>query len=271
MKTRIIVGVVCIPVLAVIVFFLPAWVLGVLMGAIAAIAAWEFFRCVKPGAPQRIPVVCGVLAALVPLSESLVPGGVWDYALFIAVLAYMFGELMFSFRGEEPMGFDIVAAGVLSGYAIPYFLTAIVRLDAMGNAFVALPFLIAFSSDSGAYFVGVFLGRHKLVPKLSPKKTIEGSAGGFLITIAVLLIYGLVLKGLDYTVRFQVLAAYGLLGSLACQFGDLCFSAVKRLSGIKDYSNIIPGHGGILDRFDGMVFVAALSELLVLLVPAFII
>ena len=269
MKTRIIVGVVCVPLLAVVVLLLPLWVLGLLMGALCAIAAWEFFRCVRPDAPVRMPAVCGAMAALIPTSESLSPGGVWSYALFFCVMVYMFAELMVSFRGGKPLSFDLVAAGVLAGFAIPYFLTGIVRLGTMGRAFVVLPFLIAFASDTGAYFAGVYLGRHKLAPVLSPHKTIEGSAGGFLATIAVLLIAGLVFRALGYTVRFQVLAAYGLLGSLACQFGDLSFSAIKRLSGIKDYGKIIPGHGGILDRFDGMVFVAALSELLVTLVPAY--
>ena len=114
------------------------------------------------------------------------------------------------------------------------------------------------------------MGRHKLVPVLSPKKSIEGSVGGFLGTIAVLLIYGLVVKGMDYEVRFGILAIYGFLGSLACQFGDLSFSAVKRIAGVKDYGNLLPGHGGIYDRFDGMVFVAILVEILLRWVPAVI-
>ncbi|MGE4352799.1 MAG: phosphatidate cytidylyltransferase [Oscillospiraceae bacterium] len=269
MKTRVIVGVIAIPALIIIVFFLPPLALGLLMGAIAACGTWEFFHCTKPGLDRHIPVVCAFLAAILPISESLGCGAIWSFAAFFLLMLYLFGELMLSFRKEETLDFDVVTVGVTAGFAIPYFLTSIVRLAAMGNAFVALPFIVAFASDSGAYFVGVFLGKHKLVPKLSPKKTIEGSVGGFLITIVVLIVYGVVLKYLGFHVRLLIFAVYGLLGSFACQFGDLSFSAIKRIGGIKDYSNLIPGHGGVLDRFDGMVFVAALMELLLCWVPAF--
>ncbi|MBQ3257681.1 MAG: phosphatidate cytidylyltransferase, partial [Oscillospiraceae bacterium] len=115
---------------------------------------------------------------------------------------------------------------------------------------------------------GMFLGKHKLAPRLSPKKTIEGSAGGFLGTIVCMLIYGIAMSAGDYTVNYSVLAVYGYLGSLAGQLGDLSFSAIKRLHDVKDYSHIIPGHGGILDRFDSMLFIAPLIELLMMWVPA---
>ncbi|MGI6028058.1 MAG: phosphatidate cytidylyltransferase [Candidatus Heteroscillospira sp.] len=269
MKTRILVGVVCIPALAVVVFFLPPVVLGALMGVLCAIGVWEFFSCARPAAPKRIPVISGLLSAVIPVSASLGKGELWGDAVMFLLLVYLFGELMLSFRREETLGWETVTVGMLSGFVFPFCLASIVRLEAMGKAFVALPFLVAFASDSFAYFAGVFLGKHKLVPRLSPKKTIEGSVGGFLGTVAVLLLYGLGLKALDFEVNFTVLAVYGVLGSFACQFGDLSFSAVKRLSGIKDYGNLIPGHGGVYDRFDGMVFVAMLMELLLRWVPAF--
>ena len=100
------------------------------------------------------------------------------------------------------------------------------------------------------------------------KKTIEGSAGGFLGTIAIMLIYGALMNVNGFTVNYVVLAVYGYLGSLVGQLGDLAFSAIKRLHDVKDYSNLIPGHGGILDRFDSMLFIAPLIELLLLWVPA---
>ena len=270
MKTRVVVGVICIPALAVVVFFLPPLVLGLLMGVLSAIGVWEFLRCTQPELPRRISVITGVISAVIPISVSLGSGELWTDAAFFLLLVYLFGELMLSFRQEQTLGWTLPAVGILAGFAFPFCLTSIIRLETMGKACVALPFLVAFASDSFAYFAGVALGKHKLVPRLSPKKTIEGSLGGFLGTVAVLLLYGAVLRALNFQVRFGILAIYGFLGSLACQFGDLSFSAVKRIGGVKDYGNLIPGHGGVYDRFDGMVFVAMLMELLLRWVPAFV-
>ena len=150
--------------------------------------------------------------------------------------------------------------------------TSLIRIDMMngGKFLLLMVFIVAFASDSFAYFAGMFLGKHKLAPQLSPKKTIEGSAGGFIGTIVCMLIYGMIMAANGYTVNYVVIAIYGYLGSLVGQLGDLSFSAIKRLHDVKDYSNLIPGHGGILDRFDSMIFIAPLIELLLLWVPAVI-
>ena len=148
---------------------------------------------------------------------------------------------------------------------MPLLISGIVRLGLRDNGrfLVLLPFLIAFSCDSGAYFAGSFLGKHKMTPHLSPHKTIEGAVGGLLSAVVILVIYGLVLKAMHFEVKLAVMAAYGLLGAIACELGDLGFSAVKRLRGVKDYGTLIPGHGGMLDRFDSMFWTAAMTEALV--------
>ena len=123
-------------------------------------------------------------------------------------------------------------------------------------------------ADAGAFFVGNAMGKRKLAPHLSPNKSIEGAVGGLLAAIVGALLYGLVLKLCGYSVNFLGMMVYGLLGSLAGQMGDLAFSAIKREYGVKDYSNLLPGHGGMLDRFDSTIFTAPLLELLVILWPA---
>ena len=100
------------------------------------------------------------------------------------------------------------------------------------------------------------------------KRQVEGCIGGFVCAIAAAMLYGLILHWCGYRVQIGILAIYGFFGSLAGQAGDLAFSAVKREHGVKDYSNLLPGHGGMLDRFDSTIFTAPMLELLVLLAPA---
>lgn len=270
MKTRILVAVIAIPILVLVIFFAPVWALGIVAGGIAACAAWEFLRCTEMDVKQRMLVYAALSAFCIPFCSAVFAAEtVYEIALFL-LFAVMFCELMLSFRKETTMDFETVAVVLLAGGVMPILLASIVRLGARehGSVYALLPFVAAFSSDSGAYFAGTFLGKHKLTPRLSPHKTIEGSAGGFLAAIALMLLYGLVLKAADFEVNFLVMGVYGFLGSLACQLGDLSFSAVKRLCGVKDYGNLIPGHGGMLDRFDSMFWTAALIEILVKWVPA---
>lgn len=270
MKTRILVAVIAIPVLLLVIFLAPVWVLGILVGLIAAGAAYELLRCAARDAKPRMYIYAALTAFAIPVCSVFFDGGrVYEVALF-ALFAVMFCELMLSFRGEERLSLETVVLALLAGGVMPILLSAIVRLGLrdLGPVYVLLPFVAAFSSDSGAYFAGTFLGRHKLTPHLSPNKTIEGSIGGFVSAIVLMLVYGLILKALHYQVNLLVMAVYGFLGSLACQLGDLAFSAIKRLCGVKDYGNLIPGHGGMLDRFDSMFWTAALVELLVAWVPA---
>ena len=126
---------------------------------------------------------------------------------------------------------------------------------------VLLPFLFAWITDSGAYFTGMSIGRHKLAPNLSPKKTIEGSAGGIISCVLISMLYVFILdKCFSYTLfegnNYLKISILAFVSSIISQLGDLTSSAIKRDFGVKDFGNILPGHGGILDRFDSVVFVS---------------
>ena len=270
MKTRIIVAVIGIPALFAVIFFAPVWALGVLVGVIAGRSAWELLRCAEHDMPRRMRWVTAICAGLVPLASVFFPAGrVYELALFV-LFAYVFCELMLTFRRETPMALETATVTLLAGGIMPVLISAIVRLGLRehGPVYVVLPFVTAFSCDAGAYFAGLGLGKRKIVPHLSPNKTLAGCIGGFLSAIVFQLLYGLILRACDFEVKLAVMAVYGFLGALACQLGDLCFSSIKRLCGVKDYGTLIPGHGGMLDRFDSMFWVAALTEFLVAWVPA---
>ena len=122
---------------------------------------------------------------------------------------------------------------------------------AKGSIYVWLIFIIAFATDTFAYFAGCLFGNHKLIPKVSPKKTIEGSVGGTLGSTLICLGFAYF-----FNLDLKVIGFLGLFGSIIAQFGDLFASSIKRYVGIKDYGKLIPGHGGILDRFDSVILVA---------------
>lgn len=123
--------------------------------------------------------------------------------------------------------------------------------DVYGFQYLLILALATYGSDTGAYFAGVFLGKHKLIPRLSPKKTIEGSIGGIILGTLLSVGYAGYL-GLLETNPILIAACFVL--TFTGQIGDLVFSAVKRHFGVKDYSNLLPGHGGVLDRVDSILF-----------------
>ena len=123
-----------------------------------------------------------------------------------------------------------------------------------GNYLVWFIFITSWLCDTAAYYVGKYLGKHKLCPKVSPKKTIEGSLGGLMGSIISCSVYAYIISRFGVKITVYDGLFIGIISGVLCQFGDLAASSVKRHCGVKDYSNLIPGHGGILDRFDSILF-----------------
>jgi len=140
---------------------------------------------------------------------------------------------------------------------------------AEGIYLILMPIIIACGCDAVAYYIGCAFGKHKLAPRVSPNKTVEGSVGGILGAIVFMMIYGLILQfAFKLEVNYIMIAVYALLGSLVAQIGDLSMSLIKREYGIKDFGKSIPGHGGVMDRVDSIMFVAPAVEIMSLLLPA---
>ncbi len=271
MKTRILAATILLPLLLLVVLVLPKIFTAVLFGLMAAIAARELMKGTGLVSHSRLTAYAMMMAFFVTLWSSMEM--VYPLVLMgaLAYFAALFGELLYS---KATLRFEEVAISVVAGILIPFLFGATVRLHSRtyGRILILLPFVISFLSDTGAYFAGRAFGKHKLAPVISPNKTVEGLFGGLLGAVVGVIIYCVVLqKAWDLEVRYLYVSVYGILGSLGAVFGDLCFSAVKRQTGIKDYGNLIPGHGGILDRFDSMIVVAPLVELLMLYIPLVVI
>ena len=148
------------------------------------------------------------------------------------------------------------AMPVMLGFAFAC-ITSLINSDGAGLLYFVLLFNFACVTDIGAYFVGSFLGKHKLAPEISPKKTIEGAVGGVVCavlgTVITCLVFGAIL---DTDINILLLALVTPVFSILGMFGDLFASVIKRYFGIKDYGNIMPGHGGVLDRTDSILLIA---------------
>lgn len=184
----------------------------------------------------------------------------------------LFGIAIRLYDEERAVRVEDVFMCMFGGLVIPMCLSALVQLKCMdhGQYLVLLPVICAFLTDAGAYFAGVFLGKHRGITKVSPNKSLEGYIGGILSGGIFLLLYGVILQQFaGLTVSLPIMAVYGLIGSAVTEVGDLSFSLIKRQFGIKDYGDLLPGHGGMLDRFDSMTFAAPTLLILVSLIPAF--
>lgn len=278
---RVAFAVVAIPLSIAVIWFggLP---LALLLALIAGLGAWELYRIAEAGGTRPFTAVGVALSAAIPLlvwavyAEQLrrVPIS----AATLVVLALLAASIWLRGVDGRPLAavaitiFGVFYTGVMLsfGYALRYYPYAIGR--AAGAAVVVLPLLLTWASDTGAYFVGRAFGRRKLIPSVSPGKTVAGAVGAVVTTAVVSLLYA----------RFALRPAaqlaltpwgallFGVAISVVAQVGDLVESLLKREAGVKDSSHIIPGHGGVLDRFDSLFFVlpVAYPLLLWLLIPA---
>lgn len=266
MKTRILVAVIGLPLLIAVMLFLPVWAAAVVIGVICALACHELLYATGLVKNPRIVAASALMALFVCLWPVLHLSETGMRLAVFVYIAWLFLELL---AAKTKLDFALLCLSAFAGLGVPYLLSAVVRILNMENGryLVLLPFVMTMVPDSGAYFVGCAIGKHKLAPEISPKKTVEGVVGGVVTGILAMLLYAFILQRLGLTVNYLYAAVCGLLGAVGSVVGDLTFSTIKRQNGIKDFGALLPGHGGALDRFDSTVLVAPLAELLLLLIP----
>lgn len=267
MKLRILAALVLVPVLLLVVFVAPIVFAVVIIGLLCAMSVYELLWSTGILRQPRLVAYSAIFAFLVPIWFYYGTNPLWAKLGILVFFCVLFGEVLLS-RGKLKL--EKVSVCIVAGLLLPYLFSSLTRIleGPQGRLYLFIPFVAAFMSDTGAYFVGSLWGRHKLAPIISPHKSVEGMLGGIFLSILGMLLYTWILTlvtGLRGNYPIAVL--YGLFGALAGVFGDLCFSAIKRQTGIKDFGSIIPGHGGILDRFDSVMIVAPLMELMLQLLP----
>lgn len=270
MLVRILSALLLLPLLLLVLLVFPPIYTALLVAIMSAIGAYELLWGTGLLAKPRPVIYSAIMALVVVLWSYLGQKTNWLLPCVFVFILLLLAEVM---ANHDELTFQSVCVCLAAGLVIPYMFSALVRLRIGndGKILVLVPFLLSFVSDSGAYFVGVFFGKHKLAPKISPKKTVEGLLGGVISAMIGMVVFCLVLnKHYNFAVNYYAAAMFGVVGCLISVFGDLSFSVIKRQTGIKDYSRLIPGHGGILDRFDSTIFVAPMVEIFMDLWPAMV-
>ena len=267
MKTRIIAGASMVAALLFLVLVAPKGLTAVVYGVLMAIGVYELLYRTGLVRHNRLVIYSSAMAFFVTM---------WSYYnaihAYLLLLLMIFAVALFAEMMVDHVKVRISMLGecFLAGFLVPFLLSAVIRILSLklGRYFVLIPFVIACVNDAGAYFVGMRYGKHKLAPVVSPNKTIEGLLGGIGAAVISMIIYCLLLQITeDFRINYFYALIYGVVGAVMGAFGDLCFSIIKRQTGIKDYGDLIPGHGGVLDRLDSMMMVAPLIEMLLILMP----
>ncbi len=272
MKKRIITSIVAICVLIPILIFDETWVLPIAIGVCSIIGILEMLGCIGQRKNWFLTIPICLVAAFLPMltrylylngaSSAISLGTLLKLTVGIAFIMalYIFGVAVFANKTVA-----ITDAGLLfatSFYIIAAFTSLVYIHDYISNGeyIYMLTFICAWMTDIFAYFTGRLLGRHKLIPAVSPKKTVEGAIGGIVFCVISVVVFGVLIENYFTTseirANYFVIAVSGIFISVVSQIGDLIMSVIKRHYGIKDYGKLFPGHGGILDRFDSVLAVS---------------
>ncbi len=271
MLKRIITAVVMTTLLLPFLFF--SWdaffLIPILVSLMATVAVWELFGCIGVRRDYVATAPAYLLAVGLPFVTYFFKIGEIGKYLLLAVacmtvyLLYLFTVAVFRRARQTFAEVATLFTGVL--YIVLSFasLALLRHQTAEGGYLYLLVFFGAWVTDTFAYFTGRFLGRHKLNPEISPKKTVEGSIGGILFCMIAFVVFGLVMKfGWDKDVNFVMLIVAGLICSFVSQIGDLITSLIKREHNVKDFGVIFPGHGGVMDRFDSVLAISPVMLML---------
>ena len=260
LQSRVLVSVIGVPVLVWVVLWAPPVVLLVALCLLAGIGTMELQQCVSGVRRSEMVGMSAVCAVFVVE---------WYYdrpeqmaLLFLLETLIFFG---YAIGKAGAVKFRQIMAGLFGGIAIGYSFSAFLRLEASGihRAYLLLPFILSFGCDTFAYLVGCSIGKHKLAPKVSPKKSVEGAVGGLLGNLLCGLLFAFVMdRWFGGGIGYGPMAALALACGVVAQIGDLSFSLIKREFGIKDYGHLFLAHGGVLDRFDSVLFVTPVLEII---------
>ncbi len=274
MKQRLLTAAIGLVVLLAVLFLFNTWVLHIAVALFSAIAVYEVMKSAGYQQNKLLVVFCLIFTIFVPFFRT--PG--FNLVSRIAILAFLIGLFVILLYQHKKVRFEAIGVAFAASILIPFSLSTMIYMRDQfpkdGLFFAMLVFAGAWFADAGGYFIGRFFGKHKLAPNVSPKKTVEGAVGGvaFNLIFFLLLGFGYALYrnhiGDPVQIHYVRIGLLGMLLALVGMLGDLSASVIKRQCGVKDFGNLFPGHGGVMDRFDSVLFVApCLYVLLQIMTP----
>ena len=279
MKNRVITSVAILAAMLTVVIFSEFIVYPLALALLAIIATFEVLRVIGSHKIWTLSIPAYLISAAFPLTAYFVDSNnSLEFLLILAAVVFVYlvwlmgvsvfskGKIAFSKVSETLVGVTYVAVSFTSLSLIRYI------NHNFGVFLVVLVFVISWTCDTAAFAVGSLIGKHKLIPEISPKKTVEGAIGGVVFSALLCALYGL---GLDLViekiqVNYLYLVLFGIILSVVSQLGDLIASLIKREYDVKDYGRIFPGHGGVLDRFDSVLAVSTILLILSIVFPPFV-
>ena len=269
MRRRVISGI-CVLALVIVAIFSGREIFSIACSLLAAAAIYEIFTAfsVKGFKPVYIAgyIACAcIFLGSIEYWDRRVWGWLRRIILFVDIrlLLYISLLLMFCFllTGKERYTVADLSITILGAFYVCFlFWYLMMSINLRGGEYAVLFILLAaVATDTCAYFIGTFFGKHKLIPEISPKKTIEGAVGGALACVLAISLYGMLVY--NKVAPPSPVWAYIIMGAacgIVAQIGDLAASCIKRYCGIKDFGKLIPGHGGILDRLDSAILLSPL-------------
>ncbi len=269
MATRIIVGVIALPFLFLTLYVFPSWALPVVLSILSALGVYEIL--ISTNFLKNKLLLIPALILSLAINPWVYFGSPSEF-VYPVLLIYICVLFLIALVNHTSITFSELCGTFFVSIFIPYTFSSLVRIISWENGacLVMLPLICSWLSDTFAYFTGIFFGKRKLAPAISPKKTVEGSIGGLIGASLGSVVFVLVCRTwFNFSPPIIPFAVIGLVGGLISQFGDLCFSYIKREFGIKDYGKIFPGHGGVLDRFDSVLFAAPAVEVMLTILSTF--
>ena len=273
MKQRILVAVIGIPALLAVLCFAPDWATALLVSLLCVIGCHEFMAAAAPLKARRWWLFAAALSVFTVFTVYFRDAAFAGSTIFVlmpwllaALLVVLFIAAVQVYGTDDELTFPDLCAVAVSGLVIPLALSCLLRLRMLdyGAGLVLIPLVSAFMSDALALFGGMLFGKTKLAPRVSPKKTREGAVSGLVGGMAGMILYRIFFfLCTEVQLHLGWCVLLGLVGAVLGQLGDLSFSCVKRQCGIKDYGRLLPGHGGVLDRFDSVIFAAPVIWMLV--------
>lgn len=266
MTKRILTAAIGIPILIPFVIFSYTWPIIALFSFMATVAVYEILKCIGTIKNPTVAIPSFAVALEAQLLHFAVRAELFDSDRYLAImlLSYMIYFIIamtaavFS-KGKIQLS-SAMQSALMNTY-VSFGFSALIMLRDFSSAYGVVLFLLAFIipwvCDGAAYFTGVFFGKHKLIPDVSPKKTVEGAIGGIVGGVLITAIFGMVMHfGFEKTPNYVMLLGLAFVGCLVSQVGDLIASLLKREYEVKDYGKLFPGHGGVMDRFDSLFTVA---------------